>query len=299
MIDRANILLQFSNALIERSAAANSAIAAVRLREGRHITGTLWRRDTVITSEQSLPDREEFELVTAGGSAVEAKTAGRDPGTNLAVLKLERPLAAGNELSPAAPQVGALALAFGADAGGNATVRMGVINAAGPEWHSSHGGRIEQRVELDIDLARREEGGPVFDASGGFLGMSTFGPRRQVLVIPAATVDRVIPILLKSGRVSRGWLGVALRPVAVPEGLGEGQSSGLMIMSLNEGGPAATAGLVAGDIVLSVDGVSARRMRNITARLGADSIGRTIDLRFIRGGAVTSRQATITERPQP
>ena len=78
---------------------------------------------------------------------------------------------------------------------------------------------------------------------------------------------------------------------------GDGQSSGLMVMSLAAGGPAANAGIVAGDIVLSVDGVSARRMRNITARLGTDSIGRTIDLRFIRGGLVTSRQAMITERP--
>jgi len=297
MIDRTNILVQFSNTLIERSAAANSAIVAVRLREGRHITGTLWRRDTVITSEQSLPDREEFELVTAGGSSLKAKTIGRDPGTNLAVLTLERPLTSGNQPYPAELQVGALALAFGASTDGNATVRIGIINSVGPEWHSSHGGRIERRVELDIDLARREEGGPVFDASGGFLGMSTFGPRRQVLIIPAATIERIVPILLKSGRISRGWLGVALRPVAVPEGLGEGQSTGLMIMSLNEGGPAANAGLVAGDVVLSVDGASARRMRNVTARLGADSIGRTIDLRFIRGGVVTSRQATITERP--
>src|SRR5262249_61939011 len=76
MTDRTNILLQFSNALSERSAAANSAIAAVRLREGRHITGTLWRRDTLITSEQSLPDREEFELVTAGGAPLKAEKGG-------------------------------------------------------------------------------------------------------------------------------------------------------------------------------------------------------------------------------
>jgi S1-C subfamily serine protease len=263
MVDRTNILAQFSSALVERSVAANSAIAAIRLREGRHMTGMLWRPDAVITSEQSLPEREEFELLTADGSAIKAK----------------------------------IAVAFGADAGGTATPRLGVVNAIGPEWHSSHGGRIEQRVELDIDLARREEGGPVFDASGGLLGMSTFGPRRQVIIIPAATIERVVPILLKDGRVSRGWLGVGLRPVAVPEGLGDGQSSGLMVMSLAAGGPAANAGIVAGDIVLSVDGVSARRMRNITARLGTDSIGRTIDLRFIRGGLVTSRQAMITERP--
>lgn len=298
MVDRANSLAQFSSALIERSAAANSAIAAIRLSENRHITATLWRPDVAITSEQSLPECDEFELVIASGSTIKAKTAGRDPGTNITVLKLEQQSAASSVVS-AVGQVGALAIAFGADAGGHATVRLGVINAVGPEWYSSHGGRIEQKVLLDIDLARSEEGGPVFDAASGFLGMSTFAPRRQVLVIPATTIGRVVPILLKQGRISYGWLGAALRPVAVQEALAKtaGQSSGLMVMSLTEGGPAVEGGIVAGDIILSVDGASTRRMRNITARLGADSIGRKVDLQLIRGGVIMSRQVTITERP--
>lgn len=298
MVDRANSLAQFSSALIERSAAANSAIAAIRLSENRHITATLWRPDVAITSEQSLPECDEFELVIASGSTIKAKTAGRDPGTNITVLKLEQQSAASSVVS-AVGQVGALAIAFGADAGGHATVRLGVINAVGPEWYSSHGGRIEQKVLLDIDLARSEEGGPVFDAASGFLGMSTFAPRRQVLVIPATTIGRVVPILLKQGRISYGWLGVALRPVALQEALAKtaGQSSGLMVMSLTEGGPAVEGGIVAGDIILSVDGASTRRMRNITARLGADSIGRKVDLQLIRGGVIMSRQVTITERP--
>jgi S1-C subfamily serine protease len=299
MIDRSTSLAHLSSALVERSAAANSAVAALRLSETRHITATLWQPDVIITSEQSLPERNEFELM-ASGSTVKAKTAGRDPGTNIAVLKLERQLAAGN-LASADGQVGAFAIAFGADTRGHATVRLGVVNSIGPEWYSSHGGRIERKVVLDIDIARSEEGGPVFDAAGSFLGMSTFGPRRQLLVIPAVTLERVVPILLKSGRVSRGWLGVALRPVAVPETLGKaaGQSSALMVMSLTEGGPAYDAGIVAGDIILSVDSASTRRMRNITARLGADSIGRKVDLKFIRAGTITSRQVTITERPNP
>jgi S1-C subfamily serine protease len=298
MVDRATNLAQFSSALIERTAAANSAIAAIRLSDNRHITGTLLRPDVVITSEQSLPERDEFELVIAGGSTIKAKTAGSDPGTNITVLKLEQPSAA-SSVASAVGQVGAIAIAFGADAGGHATVRLGVINSVGPEWYSSHGGHIEQKILLDIDLARSEEGGPVFDAAGGFLGMSTFAPRRQVLVIPAATLERIVPTLLKQGRISYGWLGVALRPVAVPDALAKtaGQSSGLMVMSLTESGPAVDAGIVAGDIILSVDGASTRRIRNITARLGADSIGRKIDLQLIRGGAVMSRQVTITERP--
>src|SRR5207237_2607243 len=124
--------------------------------------------------------------------------------------------------------------------------------------------------------ARREEGGPVFDAAGACLGMSTFGPRGQVIAIPTATIERVVPMLLKDGRVARGWLGVALQAVAVPDALRETaeQSTGLLVMSVVEDGPAAQAGIVAGDIVLIVDGSSPQPFRNLARPFGADSIGR-------------------------
>jgi len=299
MTDQADILSQFSIAMSSRVAAANAWIAAIRLSPaGRHITGTVWQPDVIVTSEQSLSKRDEFELVAAGGSVTSARVVGRDPATNIAVLKLAQPVSSTNAI-PGEARAGALVLSVGADAHGRSTARLGVVNAVEPEWYSSLGGRIDQRIVLDINLGRSEEGGPIFDAAGALLGMSTFGPRRRVLVIPAATIKRIVPSLLKEGRIARGWLGAALRPVAVPDALGDaaGQPSGLMVMSLTDGGPAANAGILAGDIILSVDGASARRMRNITARLGGDSIGRKVDLRFIRSGAVMSRQATITERP--
>jgi S1-C subfamily serine protease len=128
--------------------------------------------------------------------------------------------------------------------------------------------------------------------------MSTFGPRGQVIVIPAATINRVVPQLVKNGRISRGWLGVALQAVAVPESLRENadQSSGLMVMSVAENGPAAQAGIVAGDVILSIDGTPAHRFRRIARLLGTDSIGRKADIRLIRSGAVITVQTTIAER---
>jgi S1-C subfamily serine protease len=151
---------------------------------------------------------------------------------------------------------------------------------------------------LDISLAHREEGGPVIDATGRCMGMSTFGPRGQVIVIPTATIERVVPQLARDGRIARGWLGVALQAVAVPDALRESaeQSSGLMVMSVVEGGPAAQAGILAGDIILSVDGTSTHRFRRIAKLFGSDSIGRRADLRLIRSGAVITVQTTIAER---
>jgi S1-C subfamily serine protease len=297
MPDQPDFLAQFSNALVARAEVGKNAVVAIRLAHERHITGMLWHSGVVVASEQSLPRREEFELVAPGGAVVSAKIAGRDPSTNVAILRPAEPIAAPSIVAGEA-RTGAVALVIGADGTGGASARLGLVNLAGPEWHSSRGGLIDRRIVLDARLARREEGGPVFDATGGTLGISTFGPRGQVIAIPTATIERVVPQLLKDGHIARGWLGVALQPVAVPDALREtaDQSSGLMVMSVVEGGPAAQAGILAGDIILSVDGTSAHRLRKIARHFGADSIGRKADLRLIRSGAVIAVQTTIAER---
>ena len=297
MTDQADLLVQFSNALVTRTEAASNAVVAIRLTHGRHLTGMVWRSDIVVASEQSLPRKDDFELVGAGGSVVTAKLIGRDPSTNIAVLRPAQPMAAPSIVAGEA-KTGAVALAIGADGTGGASARLGIVNLAGAEWHSSRGGLIDRRIVLDLRLAHREEGGPVLDAAGAWLGMSTFGPRHRVIVIPTATIERVVPLLQRDGRIARGWLGVALQAVAVPDALREaaGQSSGLMVMSVVAGGPAAQAGILAGDIILSVDGTPAHRFRKMAKLFGADSIGRTADLRLIRSGQVITVQTTIAER---
>jgi S1-C subfamily serine protease len=297
MTDQPDLLAQFSTTLAARTAAATGTVVAIRLGHERHLTGLVWQSDLVVASEQSLPQEDQFELVAAGGAVVAATIAGRDPSTNIAMLRLATPLAA-PAIRPGEAQVGALALAIGADGAGGASARLGLVNLAAPEWHSSRGGLIDRRIVLDLSLARREEGGPVFDASGACLGMSTFGPRGQVIVIPTATIARIVPLLAKDGHIARGWLGVALQAVAVPDALRDSaeQSSGLMVMSVIDAGPAALAGILAGDIILSVDGTSTQRWRKVARLFGSDSIGRKADIRLIRSGQVMTVQTTITER---
>jgi S1-C subfamily serine protease len=299
MAQESNLLGALSDVLVARFAAARASAAAVRLSQTAHLGAVLWRPDALVTSEQSLPGRDSLEVVLPDGTCVPGRLAGRDPSTNVAVIRLDTPAAAPTP-SASVPQVGTLVIAAGADGAGRPSARLGMVNAVGPEWHSLRGGRIEARIQLDIRLAPSEEGGPAFDAAGGWIGMTTFGPRGQILVIPAATVARIAPSLLAAGRVPRGWLGLALRPVAVPDELrgAAGEATGLMVMSLSPGGPAAKAGVVLGDIILSVDGTSARRLRNILAHLGSDSVGKSVSLRVIRGGAVVTVEATITERPE-
>ena len=242
-------LVQFSDALAARVESTKATAVAIRLAHERLVTGIVWQSDVVVASEQSLPQREEFEIVMTGGTVTTAKVAGRDSSTNIAVLRAQAPLAS-SSITTNEARAGAIVIAIGADGTGGASARLGIVNIVGPEWHSSRGGLIDRRIALDVRLARSEEGGPIFDAAGSCIGMSTFGPRGQVLVIPAATIDRIVPTLLKDGRVARGWLGVTLQAVAVPDALREtvDQSSGLMVMSVVENGPAAQAGIVAGDI---------------------------------------------------
>src|ERR1700674_4933594 len=148
MTDQADLLAQFSNALASRAELAKNAVVAIRLAHERHMTGMVWRSDIVVASEQSLPRKDEFELVTAGGSVVTAKIAGRDPATNIAVL---RPAGLLVSLAIAAGEArtGAVALVVGADGTGGASARLGLVNLAGPEWHSSRGGLIDRRIVLD------------------------------------------------------------------------------------------------------------------------------------------------------
>lgn len=291
-------LVQFSDALAARVEFTKPTAVALRLAHERYVSGIVWRPDAIVASEQSLPRRDEFEVVIAGGAVTTAKVAGRDSSTNIAVLRVQEPLAS-SSITTSEARAGAVVIAIGADGTGGASARLGVVNIAGPEWHSSRGGLIDRRIALDVRLARSEEGGPIFDAAGNCIGMSTFGPRGQVLVIPAATIDRIVPTLLKDGRVARGWLGVTLQAVAVPDALREtvDQSSGLMVMSVVENGPAAQAGIVAGDIILSVDRTSTHRFRKIARYFGSESIGRKAELRVIRSGTVVTVKTTIAERP--
>ena len=294
----ANPLTHLSQTLEAQIAAAHGLAVAVRNSSHRHISATLWQ-GAVVTSEQAVGDRDEYEVVMASGATAKARIAGRDPGTNLLVLKTETPLDA-----PAVPRanarVGTLALALGASVDGAPTARLGLVNAVGPQWYSRAGGRIEQRIALDIRLGRTEEGGPVLDSDGALLGMSTLGPPGVVLVIPVATLDRVVPQLLSDGQVARGWLGLGLQPVSIPEPLraAAGETTGMMVMSIAAGGPGAVAGVTAGDLLLTIDGASMRGMRRVMSQLDDASVGRTVALRLIRGGEVLTLNVLITARPR-
>lgn len=290
---------QFSVALGQHAAAGRGLVAEIRMRGRPPCTGTLWRKDVVVASEQALPEVAESEIALAEGGTFAARLAGRDKGTNIAVFRLEGGPEAPTRAAAGEPQPGALILALAAAGAGGLAVRLGAVHSVGPAWHSRAGGHIDRRINLDIRLGGREEGGPVLDAAGALLGISTLGPRRRVLVIPAATIERVLDPLLTTGRVARGWLGASVQPVLVPEGLRAeaGQSLGLMVIGVTSDGPAAQAGMLMGDILVAVDGEGVGSASQLAARLGPESVGRQVQLRLIRAGTVQAVSATVGARP--
>jgi S1-C subfamily serine protease len=292
----AELLDQISNAFADQVSEAAPNVVAIATGR-RPISGILWRPDVVVTSEQMLSEGSEF-AVRHEGAEHAAKLAGRDPGTNVALLRLPHP--AGAVLPPAAPtpRVGALALILGADPNARTTARLAMVHEVGPEWHSHAGGRVDALLRLDARIGR-DEGGPVLDSAGRLVGMSTAGPRRRTLVIPTATINRVIDPLLAEGRIARGWLGVGLQPVAVPDSLRDaaGRDAGMMVVNLASGGPAAQAGVLPGDILLDLDGTPVRRVRALSAALGREQIGKNVSLRLLRAGALQTLTVVVAPRP--
>jgi S1-C subfamily serine protease len=289
-------LEQFSEALADRLAAASRLVVTVRTGR-RDCSGILWRDDVVVTSEQLLPEGPTFPVVQ-NGSETAATLAGCDRGTNVAVLRLAQKLAVASPATAPSPRPGSLTLIVGADPRGAPTGRLGMVHATGPEWHSQAGGRIEALLRLDTRLGA-DEGGPVLTVGGRLIGMSTSGPRRRALVIPAATIERVLDPLLTEGRVARGWLGVGLQHVLVPERFRDaaGRDAGMMVVGLAAGAPAEQAGVLPGDIVLEVDGRRTGRTRGLAAALAAERIGQPATLKLLRAGEVHLVTVTIGTRP--
>jgi S1-C subfamily serine protease len=281
-------------------------IAGIEWGTNQHVSAILWGDGIAVTSEQSLPECESYTLVLPGGTRVTASPAGRDPTTNVAAIRAE----ASFPTLPPPPDdlaLGALVLALGADGTGGTRARLGAVETLGPSWQSQCGGRIDRLIRLDIHLGHAAEGGPVVDSRGCLIGMSTFGPRNQVLVIPHATITRVVTQLAAHGRVPRGWLGVGVQPVLIPTEIAKSPessgddavqpgASGLMVMSVAEKSPA--LGIIRqGDILVSAGTRQLPTPRALFALLGEEAIGHSLPLRLLRGGTPVECHVQIAARP--
>jgi S1-C subfamily serine protease len=260
----------------------------------RHIpsSGLHWRPGIIVTAEHTVRRDEEIAIVLPGGRTVPATVAGRDPGTDLAVLKAEdidAPAVAAEDTE--APRTGHIVLAVGRGSQGGVTAAMGIVSATADAWRTWRGGLIDRLVRLDLALYPGLSGAAVVDAQGRLIGIATGGLTRTAAVaIPLSTVQRVAAELLATGRVRRGYLGVGLHPVELPE------RRGLIVVSVEAGGPADRAGILVGDILVALDGKPVADTDDVQAALGGESVGRLVRVSMVRGGQPAETGVTVGER---
>lgn len=295
----AEALQNLSNAMADAVEAAGKSIVRVEGRRRMPASGIVWSADGVIVTAHHVVEHDEVTIGLPNGEEVSATLAGRDPTTDLAVLKTAaKGLSAPKWADPAGLKVGHLVMAVGRP-GKNVQATLGVISALGDVWRTPAGGEIDRYLQTDVVMYPGFSGGPLVGAGGELAGLNTSALLRGVSVsIPYPTISRIAEALLKHGRVRRGYLGVGAQPVRLPGGLRDtlGQETGLLIASVETDSPAEKGGLMMGDTIVALDGQPVRHLDDLLALLSGDRIGKATPVKIVRGGEVKEIKATIGEK---
>ena len=294
-----------SASLSQLVAAAAPLLSAIRIGPNRHVTGLVCQGETIITVDQALPPLDSYTVMLTNRLAVSARLSFRDPNTNVAVLRLDAPWPATNP-EVAVTSVGSLAVVLGADADASPTVRLTIVHRFI---------RIIDGFAAVLDLAgdSLEQGSPVLDPEGRLIGVAAVGPNGEAVVIPSAVIGRMLspsparsvmsvaptPLTPTPPINRRGWLGVALQPITVPDQLAvkAGQASGRMVVSITKGGPAEAAGMRVGDVLLALNGTSTSGPHALRAFLEGDRIGTTIEVKLLRDRDLVTTHLTVVAQP--
>ncbi|MDR7418379.1 MAG: S1C family serine protease [Armatimonadota bacterium] len=292
----------FASLSRELAAVAETLGPSIVRVEARRVpaSGMVWAAEgLVLAADHAVERDEQIRVGLADGRTVPAALVGRDPTTDVALLRVD---AGGLVPAPwAEPQdarVGHLVVSL-ARPGRTVRARLGMLSAVADAWRAPTGADVERYLEIDRAPAQGFSGGAVVDASGSVLGMQTSGLLRRIaLAVPAPTVRRVVAALLTHGRVRRGYVGVGAQPVRLPAAMRQevGQEVGLLILSVEPGSPAEQAGLVLGDVVVGVGDVRVRHVHDLLGLLTADRIGVMVPVRILRAGSVREVTVTIGER---
>lgn len=290
-----------SNSLVELSAALARAVeigerAVVAVHGRPHIpsSGVVVRPGIVVTTDHTLKRDEELTVTAADGRNLPATLAGRDGGTDLAVLRVPEDFAeAAKPADAASLKAGNFVLALGRRGANGVSASFGVVSATGGAWRTWRGGQIETFIRPDVNVYHGFSGGALVDVEGQFIGVNTTGLTRGApATVPASTVIRVADELLSRGHVRRGYLGVGLHPVQLPD-----RREGLMIVSLEPDGPGAKSGLFLGDVLMKLEGETIGDTDDVQKHLGGDRVGGQIEAEILRGGSVMTLRVVPGERP--
>jgi serine protease Do len=294
-------LQTLSNELAETVERASRSIVAVHGRRGIGSSGIAWRDHLILTSSEGVRAEEGIKLLLPDGRATTGRLRGRDSGTDLALLETDAnglppiDFASEGNLKP-----GQLALAVGRTANTGPIASFGIVSGVSGEWKTWRGGKLDPFVRLDISVYPTLSGGAALDAAGNLIGMISTGlSRSSVFAVTGRTIDRIAGKLSQQGYVSRGFLGVALQPVALPPQLREhlGQDAAIMLLGIEPDGPASVGGLILGDVLVTADGAPLAQPDALADFLERTPAGQTVKFKVLRAGILQDVDVRIGERP--
>lgn len=297
----ANPLSDFSNILTSAAEKGGASTVLVDARKRYPASGIAYAEDLVLTADHVITREEnEIKVGLQDGKSLKATIAGRDPGSDLAILRL-----AEKALTPAKTsedvKVGQLVLAVGRPSDAGIQASWGIVTAIAGPTRTHRGGMLDKYVKTETTPYPGFSGGPLLNTEGEVLGLNTSGlSHNSSLTIPVSVAWRIADALAKHGSVKRGYLGVRTQPVEIPEAarsaLKRDQKSGLLVLWLEENGPAQKGGLFVGDTIVAIGGRSASDPDDLFAALTSDTVGKPIAVDVLRGGKPETVNVTVGER---
>lgn len=294
-------LTDFSNGLsiaVEKGALGTLLVDA---RKRYPASGIAYANNLVLTADHVVTRDEDLRIGTPDGKTVLAAIAGRDPGSDLALLRLSD-----NVLTPAKPaggkpKVGELVIALGRPSHAGIQASWGIVTILGGPTRTGRGGLLDEYIQTETTSYPGFSGGPLINTEGEVLGLNTSGlGHGMALTLPVKFAWRIAESLSQNGTVKRGYLGIRTQAVEIPaeseKGLKREQKSGLLILWMEEGGPAQRGGLLVGDIIVTIADHPIEDPDELFIALDHDMVGKTIDVGVIRGGKPSSIKVTVGER---
>jgi S1-C subfamily serine protease len=295
------ILVELSDALADAAEKAGKATVLVNARRRMPASGIAYAADLILTADHVLEREEDIKVVLADGTEVPAKVAGRDPGSDLAVLKLERAAATAAEATKSPARLGQIALVLGRPSPNGIEASLGTVSAIGGPIRTGRGGMLERYIRTDGISYPGFSGGPLVAADGTVLGVNTSGLANGAAVtIPADIAWQIAETLIQHGRIKRGYLGIRSQTVEIPEvsqkALQREQATGLLVVGVENGSPAARGGLIVGDILVAVAGAPVLHHDELFARLNGEVAGKPTPVEILRGGQPQTLNVQVGER---
>ena len=292
-----NPLTDFSNGLTTAVEKGGASTILVDARKRYPASGIAYAEDLVLTADHVVTREEDLKVLLSDGKSLAATVAGRDPGSDLALLRLAEKV-----LTPAKTssevKVGQLVLALGRPDNAGMQASWGIVTAIAGPTRTHRGGLLDEYIQTETTPYPGFSGGPLVNTEGEVLGLNTSGlTRGSSLTIPVKMAWRVADELAKHGSVKRGYLGVRTQPVEIPEAaLKRDQKTGLLVMWLEENGPAQKGGLFVGDTLVAIAGQPVSDPDDLFAALNSDTVGKAVPVEVLRGGKAETVNVTVGER---